>query len=226
VIYDNAPNLKNYLSNSEINYADISNYTQLVEACAEDCPYENDLKCPCVGVYDKVFKKCEMGVFDENTCEPTSSGSIKDTVEMKGSLTASCYCFELMKNNIDKYGVVKGMSKSYTTDNDLCTPVFEIFAVAPLFRVIVSMTTAVVNILLKYNIKHSAQSEGHINLSYLEMNVFIRMFLAQLVNTIVIPLAVSGRPKQGWPFAFLGQIFTGSLTDFIYLDHGRVERGW
>lgn len=132
VIYDDTydaknklfkPNVLNYLNkDNDILYADVGNYSQLLDACSENCPYKSHLKCPCIGVYDKVYKKnCELGVFDTETCAPISSTEGKlDKVDMRGSLLASCYCYFLMNDNLNKYGIVKGMGKSYKTDNDLC----------------------------------------------------------------------------------------------------------
>jgi len=227
VIYDNVPNMNNYLNNS-ISYTNMSNINLLTNVCKNDCPYDHPIKCPCIGVYDKTYKNCKLDKFDDDTCIASSSTSTtsststitNDKIDLKGSLTASCYCYSLMNNNIN------GMLKSYRSDRDLCTPVFQIFALAPVFIGVVSMTTAVVNILLASHIKKSSKSEGHVNLSDLEINLFLRMFIAQLVNTILVPLVVSGKPKKGWPIAFLGQIFTGDFTDFIYIKDGRVERGW
>ena len=211
VVYVNSSlNAENYLlgsSLSQVKYANVSIQSELMQACSTECPSLTNLKCPCVRVKNKDLSGCDLPQFDEGTCAPSTA---LGPVPLHASLHAACYCSELLADNLQSIGV-HGLSESYRTDRDLCTKVFEVYSLQPLFALTVSVITFAVNKGLGFANDKFVRLEGHISKNRLELKLLISLFVAEIINTLLVPLLVGNNAYE----------------DFIYIDEtGRVERGW
>jgi hypothetical protein len=211
VVYVNSTiGAEDYLLESSLNqvkYANVSVDSELEQACSTECPSLTSLKCPCVRVKNEDLSGCDLPQFDEGTCAPSTA---LEPVPLHASLHAACYCSELLAQNLQSVGV-HGLSESYRTDRDLCTKVFEVYSLQPLFALAVSVITFAVNKGLGFANDKFVRLEGHISKNGLELKLLISLFVAEIINTLLVPLWVGNNAYE----------------DFIYINEtGRVERGW
>jgi hypothetical protein len=192
---------------SNVKYANVSVIEELSEACStSDCPSSSALKCPCIRVKNKELSGCDLAQFDDETCNATHA----PFVPLHASLHAACYCSTLLAENLQAIGV-HGLSESYKTDRDLCTKVFEVYSLQPLFALAVSVITFAVNKGLGFANNKFVRLEGHMTKNGLELKLLSSLFVAEIINTLLVPLLVGNNAHE----------------DFIYFDAlGRVERGW
>jgi len=202
-----------------ISYADANDYGALVVACRSECPSDASPRCPCVKVHNKRVQDCPLPIYDEITCSAsTTAGTSKP---LHGSLYAACYCYSIMVTNVAKFGAIEGMINSYNSDNDLCTSVFQTYSLKPVLTLIVSVITAVVNQGLVVLINSLVRLEGHVDFASREKKLLTSMIIAQVLNTVVIPLLVSSK------FSIGSYSNEGAFENFMHVDNnGLVHRDW
>lgn len=135
-------------------------------------------------------------------------------VEFLPSLAIACYCRARVSENVDKLGLIDGISATLEEEGDMCTSFGEVFAIAQGMVVGAAMTVSVINVVLRIVLTMLARFEKHETITG-EATAAVKMvFVAQFLNTAFVTLMVNAKLPGDLRSPLPGLLFNGDYDDF------------
>ncbi len=89
---------------------------------------------------------------------------------------AGCYCYSLLKNEMEANGLFNALSNLQSSDGDVCKSWFNDYITSKVLSILSGLVITIINMFLSFSLAFLTEHEKHKNSSSLESSTTLKIF--------------------------------------------------